>query len=270
MVTSSPAAFEVLARAQELLADLRDDELEVELSTYRLSLWHLNGRHEEVLADWRRVVTLAEQLGRRDLRCYAQVYGSGSMIVGDDAGGALITEAIEQGLEDGQLEPVARGYTNVVEFLMPRRHWVEAVPTMDRALAFYDDHDFRAHRFNTVAQRARLHVLHGEWSQAAEELQRLRASYAEPIGVLESIPLEAEALLATRSGVPEAEALLERAWDVASCSGSAQYLIPVACAGIEWAWLCGCSSGSARRQPGSRGSSCAPSACAPSHAGRRA
>jgi DNA-binding CsgD family transcriptional regulator/tetratricopeptide (TPR) repeat protein len=241
MVNRSPEAFTVLDCAEEMLDTVTDTAVRAEVGAHRLSLLHLNDRHEEVLAQWRDVAGLAEPLGRTDLLVYAQVYAGGSMIMlGDDDGFDLIAGAIQAGRANRQLEAAARGYTNLVEFLMLRRRWDEALQMVDEAVRFYDDHDFRAHRYNTLGQRARLHVLQGEWAEGAALLRVVTDSVGVGTGgVLEAIPLEGRALLAVRRGDADAEDVVRDAWEVASCSGSAQYLVPVACAAVEWAWLAG-------------------------------
>jgi DNA-binding CsgD family transcriptional regulator/tetratricopeptide (TPR) repeat protein len=239
MLNRPQQAFEVLSRAERTLESFADAEVQAEFRAHRLSLLHLTDHHHSVAAEHGELVTLADRLGRADLRVYGEVYGAGSKVMlGDDRALGLIEEAIRFGRERGQLEPVARAYTNLIEFLMLLRRWDDARERIEEAVAFYDDHDFWAHRYNTVGQRARLLILQGDWRTGADVLRELAGAVAAP-GVLEAIPLEARALLAVRSGAADAEALLGRAWEVSLRTQSAQYVAPVACAGIEWAWMAG-------------------------------
>jgi DNA-binding CsgD family transcriptional regulator/tetratricopeptide (TPR) repeat protein len=240
MVNQPQEAFTLLHRAEALQDPGDGGVIEAELAAYRLSLFHLAAnRHHDVLDQWEAAAALAARHGHTDLQIYSQVYGGGSMIMtGDDRGFALLREALDIGRRQGQLEPVARCYTNLVEFLMLARRWDDVRTAIEDACRFYDDHDFRAHRYDTMGQAARLLVQQGSWSAAEAILESPLATVGTG-GVLEAIPLEAGALMAVRSGAADAESLLARAWQVASRSGSAKFLVPVACAGIEWAWMAG-------------------------------
>ncbi|WP_052667264.1 ATP-binding protein [Nitriliruptor alkaliphilus] len=231
-------AARTLDEAEALLASCTREETTAEVAVQRMSLDHLTDRHDAVLDRARHDRELLERVGRPDLLVHAGQYvGASKVLRGDVQGGVgAMRAALRRGLDVGLLEPVARAYTNLVELLLTVRRFDEMDEVAEQAISFYDDHDFRAHRFNTVGQRARLALYRGRWDEAEEALRSQVAAVGHA-GVLGAIALESLALLAVRRGREDAEQLLERAWGIAVDSGSAQYIVPVACAGIEQAWL---------------------------------
>ena len=227
-----------IAEAQAMLGAVGQDDVEAEVRTHRLALAHLTDEHEVVLEDWHATVALARRIGRTDLRIYGDVYGGTSTVMRGDARGLeAIEAAIEAGWSEGWLEALARAYTNLVLSLVLLRRWDEALARIDEAIRFYDDHQFRGHRYDTVAQWAQLLVHRGEWAEATRLLGELDRS-ANEAGALRSLTLAAEALLAVRTGAPDAADVLTRAWSETR-DGRSESMVPTACAGIEWAWLTG-------------------------------
>jgi DNA-binding CsgD family transcriptional regulator len=166
------------------------------------------------------------------------VYGGGSVIMlGDPSGLEVVRGAIALGRQHAQLEPTARGYTNLVLFLVLLRRWDEAAAAIEEAIAFYDDYDFRSHRYDTLAQQVHMLLLRGRWSAAEEVLVELRR-HEDRAGTLRGVAVAAEAMLAVRSGAADAQELVDEAWRLSQESRS-ESLIPAACAGIELAWLSG-------------------------------
>jgi DNA-binding CsgD family transcriptional regulator/tetratricopeptide (TPR) repeat protein len=202
----------------------------------RLSLLELTGRHVEVLADAGPTLRVAQETtGRADLVAHAENYvGLATAMTGDvDEGLRRLRAAIRIAGAEGWDEATARAHTNLVELLVLTRRWEEATNAIGEAVAFYDDHDFFAHRYNTSAQRARVALQRGDWSGADRLLGGVQVQEKGIIGV---IPAEARALLAVRRGDDDAEALVAAAWELALPTRSAFYLVPVAAAGIELAW----------------------------------
>lgn len=238
MVNQPREASETLDEAEALLPTCSRPETAAEVAVQRMSLDHLVDRHTAVLERAARDRELIAALERPDLLVHADHYaGASRVLLGDVEGGLTsMSAALRLGLASGQLEPVARVYTNLVEQLLIVRRWDETRDVAEEAVRFYDDHDFRAHRYNTIGQRARLALYLGRWDDAEEAL-RSQVTTVEHAGVLAVIALESLALLAIRRGRPDAQELLERAWEAAVASRSSQYIVPVACAGIEKAWV---------------------------------
>jgi DNA-binding CsgD family transcriptional regulator/tetratricopeptide (TPR) repeat protein len=229
------AAFQAAAA---LVREGVGQEVAMEFATHLLALLHLTDQHEDVVAQWPPAVALAQEHGRADLQVYADVYGGGSVIMlGDPSGLEVVREAIRLGRQRAHLEPTARGYTNLVLFLVLLRRWDEAATAIEEAIAFYDDYDFRSHRYDTMAQQVHMLLLRGHWSAAEEVLVELRR-HEDRAGTLRGVAVAAEAMLAVRSGAAHAEELVDQAWQLGRESRS-ESMIPAACAGIELAWLSG-------------------------------
>jgi DNA-binding CsgD family transcriptional regulator/tetratricopeptide (TPR) repeat protein len=209
--------------------------LAAEWRVNRLALLQLTDRHAEVLAEAGAAREAARAADRPDLIAHAENYIGGAIAMsGDlDTGIARIRTAMSIAAEAGWDEATARAHTNLVELLLLARRWDETTVAIEEAIAFYDDHDFRAHRYNTIGQRARLAILHGDWTTADRILHEIGVSSASVLAV---IAAEAQSLLAVRRGSGDAPRLVAEAWELATLTSSAQYLVPVAGAGIELAW----------------------------------
>jgi DNA-binding CsgD family transcriptional regulator/tetratricopeptide (TPR) repeat protein len=241
------AALRTLGEAERMLAHAEDPDAEAEVGIWRLLVTGLRGAHEDVVAEAPPVADRARLLERVDLEVDADACAGLSMVaLGDDRGIEVLEAAIARGREHGLQEPVARTYVALVEALLLQRRWEEARARIGEAVAFYDHHDYRArydgvtppcpgHRFDTLAQLARMAVQIGEWEQGAAVLHDLDRTIMET-GLMGVAGLHAQALLAARAGADDAEVLLRRAWEVALTSDAAGYIVPVACAAIEWAW----------------------------------
>jgi DNA-binding CsgD family transcriptional regulator/tetratricopeptide (TPR) repeat protein len=246
-------AFGALDEAGALLARLAPDRagseedrwtdravVVAEWRVNRLALLHLTDRYTEVLEEVDAALDAARTVERPDLVAHAENYaGCATALLGDHpAGIARLRRASRIGQDGGWFEATARAYTNLVKLLVQARRWEEADAVSEEALGFYDDHDFRAHRYHTLSQLGRAAIVRGDW-RTADGLLRQVEGAAQGAGILGAIPAEARALLAVRSGADDADERLERAWEVALVTKAAQYLVPTAAVGIERAWLRG-------------------------------
>jgi DNA-binding CsgD family transcriptional regulator/tetratricopeptide (TPR) repeat protein len=237
MANEVDAAFEALERAGTLLPGC-EAYVEAEFLTNRLALLQLTDHNERVLADADEVQAAAEAVERPDLVAHVENYrGLATAMLGDLPGGLDHLRRAERiASESGWIEAAARAHTNLVDLLVQARRWDEADTAIEAALSYYDDHDFRAHRFNTLGQQALALILRGEWRAAAEHLEAFDAT-PQGASMLTAISANAEALLAVRSGAEDRDQLLATAWDVAVASRAAQYIVPAAAIAIERAWL---------------------------------
>jgi DNA-binding CsgD family transcriptional regulator/tetratricopeptide (TPR) repeat protein len=232
-------ALATMDRATTVAGRVEDDrELEADVLVNRAMLLQLIDHDDEAAAIVDDALQAAMAVGREDLEVLALNYRGLLRVVQSqrDEGVADLYAAVTRGRATGQLEPTARSYTNLVEELVRCGRWDEAQRTIDEAIAFYDDHDFVAHRYNTVAHRGLLLLFMGRWDEAEQELRAVHAT-ADQAGVLETLALNGLARLATRRGDPEARDLVEHAWEVALASGAAQYITTIGAARVEWAWL---------------------------------
>jgi DNA-binding CsgD family transcriptional regulator/tetratricopeptide (TPR) repeat protein len=230
-------AFEALAEAEALLPGC-EPYVQAEFLSNRMSLLHLTDRYEEVLEAAEAALTAARAVDRADLVAHVDNYaGCAAAMLGDfDAGIERVRRAKRTAEEGGWIEATARAHTNLVELLVQARRWDETDVAIAEALTYYERHDFRAHRYNTLGQRGFIAILHGDWTTA----ERILTEVAVPVdgaGVLGAIWATARAMLTVRRGAEGAEDALARAWEPALASGSAQYIVPVAIAAIERAWV---------------------------------
>lgn len=233
------AAFAALETARGLLP-VCQPHVGVELAVNELSLLHLTDLHAEVVARAEQVLAEAQRLGRADLIAHTRNYVGGSQVlVGrTDEGLANLRAAVRITRDTGWSEATARASMNLVEMLVLTRRWAEAELAMEEAVVFFDDHDLASHRSTTLAHGARAATYRGAWAEAATELERLGTA---DVGgsVLAAVLAAADAVLAVRAGGADAHTKVDDAWRIALGTGSANHVVPVACAGIELAWSTG-------------------------------
>jgi DNA-binding CsgD family transcriptional regulator/tetratricopeptide (TPR) repeat protein len=230
-------AFEALAEAEALLPGC-EPYVRAEYLANRSALLQLTDRYEEVLEGAEEALATARAVDRADLVAHVENYaGCATAMLGDfDAGIERVRLARRIAEDGGWIEATARAHTNLVELLVQARRWDDADAAIEEALTYYERHDFRAHRYNTRGQRAFIAILHGDWRAA----ERLLAEVVVPVhgaGVLGAIWATARALIAVRTGAEDAEDALAVAWKPALESRSGQYVVPVAIAAIERAWM---------------------------------
>jgi DNA-binding CsgD family transcriptional regulator len=250
-IANHPAAsVETVERAVALLAAHGDDEAQAEGQVARAVTYALV---EDPAAYARELteeaVVLTEHLDSRpDLRSLALNYRAISQCA---AGGQPdledFHEAIRLALESGHLELAARAYTNLsFELMLSREPNQSALPLLDEALAFLEDHDFPAHAFDVRARKATVQFSRGRWADAERELRELRAS-TDQRGVIDLIALESLARIALRRGDEDVEHLLPGAWAMAKRSGAVPYLGMIGVIRLEQSWLAGDTAQAAER-----------------------
>lgn len=234
-------AVEAVEAAVDLLDQHGDEEQRAEGLVARATTYALLEHPAELAVELtERAVEVTEQLARPDLRSLALNYRA----IAQCAGGgqpdvADFREAIRLALESGQLELAARAYTNLsFELLLSKEPSQSALPVLDEALAFLEDHDFVSHAFDIRARKATIAFTLGRWDEAERELRDLRAS-TDQHGVIDLIALESLARIALRRGDPDADRLVDSAWVLARRSGAAPYMGLIGVIRIEQAWLDG-------------------------------
>nr|WP_274387500.1 LuxR family transcriptional regulator [Salsipaludibacter albus] len=193
-------------------------------------------------------VVATEGMARPDLRSLALNYRAISQCA---AGGQPdirdFHEAIRLALEGGHLELAARAWVNLsFELMLSREPTEHALPVLDEALDFLEDHDFASHAFDIRARKATVRFLLGDWDDAERELRDLRAT-TDQHGLIDLIALETLARLAVRRGDPDADELLCTAWGLARRSGAAPYLGLIGVIRVEQSWIDGDAEAAAAR-----------------------
>jgi DNA-binding CsgD family transcriptional regulator len=108
---------------------------------------------------------------------------------------------------------------------------------LDDGLTFARERGFGSHAYNLDVHRCLLQVRRGEWDEAEA---RLRDLVAEPTtGMLYVYSVPPYVRLLARRGRPEAEPLLDEAWERSLAQRSAIGLVLTGLAVVEWAWLTG-------------------------------
>ncbi len=239
-VSNDPdGAIEAVERAVELLSEHGDEEERAEGLVARAVTYALIEEPAELarqLAEEAVVVT--EGLDRPDLRSLALDYRAISQCA---AGGqpdiSDFHEAIRLALDNGHLELAARAYANLTfELMLSREPSASAIPTLDEALGFMQDHDFPSHAFDVLARKATVQFVLGNWDEAERQLRELRAT-TEQHGLIDLIALETLARLAIRRGDEDGDAMLSGAWGLARRSGAAPYIGMIGVVRLEQAWL---------------------------------
>jgi DNA-binding CsgD family transcriptional regulator/tetratricopeptide (TPR) repeat protein len=103
------------------------------------------------------------------------------------------------------------------------------------------DHDMHHIRFAVEAQWCHLLLWRGDWDQAQRRLRTLLGDAADP-GANIALPLTCLGRLLARRGDSGADAMVQRAWELAVATGERQPLALAGGARIEAAWLSGDSA----------------------------
>ena len=180
-------------------------------ATYLGAIRALTERAAEADAILRRAEELATAAGRADLVAlcgnYASIARDG---IDDDARLALLRESLRSALAHGFHEVAARGYTNLGELCLRLHRLDELERCVADGLAFARERGFTSHAHNLHVHRGLLALRQGDWAAAEETLH---ASAEDESGMPNAAGPYGRLL--ARRGVPEAEKLLEGAWEAA-------------------------------------------------------
>lgn len=185
-----------------------------------------------------RALGVAEKLGDAELRAHAlNNVGTALAAGGDPHGRDFQLESIALAREHGLDEHVARGYTNWAWTDVERRRFAESEPVLREGLAFCTQRDLDAWRRYMLGCRARLHLLRGRLTAAADDAGTVLAEPTSPVSRI--WPLMVLGLVRTRRGDPGAGEVLTEAWVLGSQVGEVLRLAPLAAARAEHAWVTG-------------------------------
>jgi DNA-binding CsgD family transcriptional regulator/tetratricopeptide (TPR) repeat protein len=205
-------------------------------ATYLGATRALTERSAEAPTILRRAHRLATSVGRADLVALCRNYESGARDdLGDEARLAMLRESLDTALVHGFHEVAARGYTNLGELCFRFYRLDELERCVAEGLVFAQERGFSSHAHNLEVHRGLLAMRRGDWQsavaalrEAAHGAERGMPNAAGPYG-----------RLLARRGAPEAEALLEQAWEAACGQRSVTELAIAGCALAEWGWLVG-------------------------------
>jgi DNA-binding CsgD family transcriptional regulator/tetratricopeptide (TPR) repeat protein len=185
-----------------------------------------------------RALRVAEQLGDVELRAHALIsVGSARAAAGDPRGRAMQRESVALAREHGLDEQVARGYTNLSWDEVERRHLARGESLLREALAFVTQREIDSWRRYMLGCRARLHLLRGRLTAAADDAATVLSEPASPVSRI--WPLLVLGLIRSRRADPGADEALAEAWTLATQFREAERMAPVAAARAEHAWITG-------------------------------
>ncbi|MBY5161010.1 ATP-binding protein [Salsipaludibacter albus] len=229
-----------LDRALACSTDVGDPQVRAEAVVNHAVLLALTDQVDQARSRLPDALQAAEQVGRADLVVLAHngLAMVRSMEGDDDTAVAQLRRALATGLAGNVLEPTARTYTNLADALVRASRFAELLALADEAVAWFDDHDFVAHRFSVVSQRGLVELYQGRWDDADATLTGLvEAVDPRQVGVIGLLARSGRARLAVWRGADDAEELLDEAWAMALASEAAEYLVTVGTVRIEYGWL---------------------------------
>jgi DNA-binding CsgD family transcriptional regulator/tetratricopeptide (TPR) repeat protein len=236
----SAAALELAAEAVETLERLPPGR-ELAYAYAATSIQEMLARRGPEAVDWG---TRAIELGRRfdasaALHLALNAVGAARLVCLDDDAGIEALEQSEQlGRATGDDFAVGRALGNLGSSLGELRRYEQAIPVLEKAVAYDEDHDLDGLGGYAKSWLARVRFEQGRWDEA----DRLAAEALTRRDVMVIIPIAALCVrgrIRVRRGEPGGEALLDEAWAIAEPTGDLQRLWPVAAGRGEAAWLGG-------------------------------
>jgi DNA-binding CsgD family transcriptional regulator/tetratricopeptide (TPR) repeat protein len=238
MVNDPAGSEQAVTRAVALLEPLGDLPRLAYAYTYLAAILKLTDRLDEAIARARQALELGERTGQQDVVAHSLNYlGYALLDRGDPGGAEHLWRAVTIARAAHHYEHAQRSYTNLVEGLYRLGRFDELDEPIALGLAYAREYGFASHEYNLEAHRCMLLTLRGRWEEAEAGLRRLLAG--EDPGVLASFGLSALGRLLARKADPTAGALLERAWQTATRTGSVQAIALAGIARVEAAWLAG-------------------------------
>ena len=186
-----------------------------------------------------RALELAELLEDTETQAHALcTIGSVELAHGKPEGRERIERSLELAEAAGLEEHVGRGFVSLARVNARNRFYTLATRDIDDGLSYCSERDLDLYRPYLLANRARVELDQGRWSEAAESVAIvLRDPSASPLA--RTLALVALGLLRIRRGDPNQWAPLDEALALAEATGELQRLGPVAAARAEAAWLGG-------------------------------
>jgi DNA-binding CsgD family transcriptional regulator len=196
--------------------------------------------HFEASADWsERALELAKQLGSSEIIARALCYrGLARVSLDEEAGFADLRRAVEIADRLGHGDGLTVAAHNLAVALIRSGRPLEAEPYLAIGERAAREHGLDHALFRIEAQQCHVLLLRGAWDQAERRLRELVARGGDPGANLFN-PLAFLGWILARKGDPEARALIDRAWTLASATEERQKVAVAAGARIELAWLGG-------------------------------
>ena len=236
---SRQAAEAAAARAVAVLETLSPGHQLAMAYSHQAQLDMLANRLEPALAWAGRALELARRLDDRETLTHALTnIGSVRLHDEDQGGRADLEEAFAVAEAAGFEDHAARALVNLATVPLEVRRYGHAHQDLERAITFAKTHDLTGYVEHLLGNRARLRLEQGDWAGAERDAQAALAERVHTsIRVVEALTVLG--LLQARRGDPAAAATLQEATERAFATSELQWLVPVAAARAEHAWLDG-------------------------------
>ncbi|HKK23895.1 MAG TPA: AAA family ATPase [Pseudohaliea sp.] len=230
------------AAARESLAVLEAIPPSPELASayaLRSQMNLLRGQRRRSIAWGKKAIAMAKSVDNEATRIPAMVTMATAMLFdGDEAGCALMEQALEAALALGLHEEAARAYTNYSEYAIVTAAWPLAERLVSEGLAFDIKHGLDAWTTYLKGRHAQLRLRQGRLREAETIARGALAGQGKT--VLMRVPgLTALAMVRSRLGAADADERLEEVLELALSMREQQRITPVRLAFMEHFYLRG-------------------------------
>ena len=195
------------------------------------------GESADAVAWGERALALARERGFSETETHAlDTLGCARIQLGDEQGWQLLEQSLRLSIAHGMYEHAARALVNLGIYSVEERRHQPAARWFREGVEFATERDMGLWRLCLLAWQARLRVVTGQWSEAAEDATFV-IDDAGASAVTRMVALAALGLVRARRGEAGAWPVLDEALVLARRSGDAEQLVPVAAARAELAWL---------------------------------
>jgi DNA-binding CsgD family transcriptional regulator/tetratricopeptide (TPR) repeat protein len=199
----------------------------------RSQLLMLAQRGEEAIAAGERAIELSRDT---ETLVHAQTnVGTALMFSDPEAGRELLTRAGELAEASGLAEHACRAFHNIASVDCDHHRFDLAATEIERALDVARRLEQPWFEADTLVLRALLDLATGDWARAVATVEALD----DLPGISEAPAVRVMATVELRRGGPQAQALVQRAWELAEPTGELQWSRPAAALRAEAAWLAG-------------------------------
>jgi DNA-binding CsgD family transcriptional regulator/tetratricopeptide (TPR) repeat protein len=206
----------------------------------RSQLLMLAQRGAEAIAAGERAIELSRELGDTETLVHAQTnVGTALMFSDPDDGRELLKLAGELAEANGLAEHACRAFHNIASVDYDHRRFDLAAPEIEEALAVARRLEHPWFEADTLVLRALLDLATGDWGRALATVEALD----DLPGISEAPAVRVVATVELRRGGSQAQALVQRAWELAEPTGELQWTRPAAALRAEAAWLAGDAAG---------------------------
>jgi DNA-binding CsgD family transcriptional regulator/tetratricopeptide (TPR) repeat protein len=233
----SEKAVEAGLAAVNVLTSI-DPSKELAMAYSNLAQVFMLAQEADEAEDWAtRAITLARELDDQDTLAHAlNNLGSTRLRVGDLGGYALLEESLDIAVRQQFDDHAGRAYANLVWTALDYRQYARAERYIEEGLAYAWHRELAGSISYITAERARLGLERGHWSQAERDALWV-LDRPEEHGITNMPALATLSRLYVRRGQPEVELTLEEAWQLVEPTGELQRIAPVAASRAELAWL---------------------------------